>query len=429
MQHSKKIQSLEVEDVKAIEAQLPLHGQHPMALQLLDALHEVAVLTLNDDNEVSYANPFARLIFNLDAPKVKARKHKPTKSNLYYLLEKLQEQPSEFTLQYAVDSQVRTLKAYAIDLINQKTHQQLVYMFDTTSLVLSDLKLRETEALLQVLIDTSPDYICIKDGNNRWLKANQKLLSLFQINPESYAHQTNVDLATTIHPVFNNAFQYSEKSDETTWRTQKAYRNEEIIYLPQGTEKTLDVSKIATFNSDASRQHLVIYAQDISEQKFIEKQLQNRSAILDALISCDWLLHSSDSWHAVAKTVLQQSCLALRFTRAAILKNLKQADENGTYSKVLYQWATTGFTVPINNFEAINFDDTRLSRWKDILQKGSPVFSEIADLPAEERLLLKQHDATCIAIVPLFVENAWWGNIVIERCYDTDKTSSQELGS
>ncbi|OYY98548.1 MAG: hypothetical protein B7Y32_06480 [Methylophilales bacterium 16-45-7] len=194
MQHSKKIQSLEVEDVKAIEAQLPLHGQHPMALQLLDALHEVAVLTLNDDNEVSYANPFARLIFNLDAPKVKARKHKPTKSNLYYLLEKLQEQPSEFTLQYAVDSQVRTLKAYAIDLINQKTHQQLVYMFDTTSLVLSDLKLRETEALLQVLIDTSPDYICIKDGNNRWLKANQKLLSLFQINPESYAHQTNVEI-------------------------------------------------------------------------------------------------------------------------------------------------------------------------------------------------------------------------------------------
>ncbi len=43
--------------------------------------------------------------------------------------------------------------------------------------------------------------------------------------------------------------------------------------------------------------------------------------------------------------------------------------------------------------------------------------------------MLKQHDTTCIAIVPLFVENAWWGNIAIERCYDTDKTSSQELGS
>jgi len=133
-----------------------------------------------------------------------------------------------------------------------------------------------------------------------------------------------------------------------------------------------------------------MYAQDISEQKFIEKQLQNRSAILDALISCDWLLHSSDSWHAVAKTVLQQSCLALRFTRAAILKNLKNAEEKATHSKLLYQWATAGFTVPVNNLEAINFDDPQLIRWKEILQKGNPVFSEIADLPAGERQLLKQ---------------------------------------
>lgn len=435
MQHSKKIQRLEVDKAKAFEADLLLPEQPapdaplPDAWQLLDALQEVAVMTLSDDGEVSYANPFARSIFNLDAPKAKPRKHKPNKSILQHLQEKLQEQLSEFTLQYAVDSQVRTLKVYAIDLMNQKTHQQLLYMFDTTSQILSEIKLRETEALLQALIDTSPDYICIKDGNNRWLKANQKLLSLFQIDAASYSHQSNLDLATTIHPVFNNAFQYSEKSDETTWRTQKAYRNEEIIYLPQGTEKTLDVSKIATFNSDASRQHLVMYAQDISEQKFIEKQLQNRSAILDALISCDWLLHSSDSWHAVAKTVLQQSCLALRFTRAAILKNLKNTEDKATHSKLLYQWATAGFTVPVNNLEAINFDDPQLNRWKEILQKGNPVFSEIADLPAGERHLLKQHDTTCIAIVPLFVENAWWGNIVIERCYDTDKTSSQELGS
>lgn len=435
VQYSKKIQRLEVGKAKAVETELHLPAQittstqWPNAWQLLEALQEVAVMTLNDDGEVSYANALARSIFNLDAPKPKSRKHKHSKTILQNLQDKLKDPVTEFSLQYALDSQVRTLKVFAIDLIHQNVHQQLLYMFDTTSHILSEIKLRETEALLQALIDTSPDYICIKDGNNRWLKANQKLLSLFQIDAKSYAHQSNLELADSIHPVFNNAFQYSEKSDETTWRTQKTYRNEEIIYLPQGTEKTLDVSKIATFNSDASRQHLVMYAQDISEQQFVEKQLQNRSAILDALISCDWLLHSADSWHGVAKTVLQQSCLALRFTRAAILKHLKNTEDKAPHSKLMYHWATSGFSVPVNHLEGINFNDARLSRWKDILQKGNPVFSEISDLPAGERDLLKQHDTTCITIVPLFVENAWWGNIVIERCYDTDKTSSQELGS
>lgn len=429
MQHSKKIHKIQTNKVKPVDAEaIPQDGQ-PLAWQLLDALHEVAVMTLNDDGAINYTNPFARKIFNLDQPAPKSRKRPAAVTMLQHLQEKVKEQQSEFTLQYAVDRQLRTLKVYVINLLNQQEHLQLLYMFDTTSQVLSEIKLRQTEQLLQTVIDTSPDYICIKDGNNRWLRANQKLLSLFQIHAQDYTYQTNFDIASGIHPVFKAAFEYSEKSDETTWRTQKAYRNEEIIYLPQGSEKTLDVSKIATFNSDASRQHLVMYAKDISEQKFIETQLQNRSAILDALISCDWLLHSADSWHGVAKTVLQQICLALRFTRAAILKNKPLNQQTDTYSKLLYHWSTPGFMVPVNNLEAINFDDPHLSRWKEILQKGNPVFSEISDLPKAERQLLKQHDSTCIAIVPLFVEHHWWGNIIIERCYDSDKTSSQELGS
>ena len=77
MQHSKKIQRLEVDKAKAFEADLLLPEQPapdaplPDAWQLLDALQEVAVMTLSDDGEVSYANPFARSIFNLDAPKAK----------------------------------------------------------------------------------------------------------------------------------------------------------------------------------------------------------------------------------------------------------------------------------------------------------------------------------------------------------------------
>jgi diguanylate cyclase (GGDEF)-like protein/PAS domain S-box-containing protein len=88
-----------------------------------------------------------------------------------------------------------------------------------------------------------------------------------------------------------------------------------------------------------------------------------------------------------------------------------------------------GFSETSHKFESVNFDDNRLTRWKDILSNGHPVYSEITSLPPEEYNILKQHDAVCIAIIPLFIEHKWWGNIVIERCFDTDTTSSQELGS
>lgn len=395
------------------------------AWQLLNALHEVAIITINHDQHIHFANPFACQLFKLTF-NASTRDFGELPSSI---AQPLAHQQTEFTLQYAVDHELRALKAMVNTPDNAAHFHTILYMVDNTKQVLSETKLRQTEALLKTLIDASPDYICIKDGNNRWLKANQKLLNLYQIKADEYEHHTNLALSEKIHPVFKSAFQHSDTSDEMTWRTQKPYHNEEILYLPKGSEITLDVSKIATYGEDDMRQHLVMFAHDVTEQKFIETQLQNRSAILDALISCDWLLHSADTWHTVAKTVLQQSCLALRFTRGAILKNIDPTDLSTAQSKILYQWSIPGFTVPSKRLEAINFNAPELARWKDILQKGNPVLSEISDLPPEERSILKQHDTVCIAIVPLFLDNAWWGNMIIERCHDAAKTSSQELGS
>ncbi|MDX1914785.1 MAG: EAL domain-containing protein [Methylophilus sp.] len=398
---------------------------------ILDALENVAIFTLNENDDVSYANQLACKTFQLSFNPIEKHFGRLPTAIHQHIQTEISKLHSEFTLQYAYGSELRTLKSFVIVNTDTKNHayQKLFYMYDNASQVHTEAKLRQTESILQTLINTSPDYICIKDGNNRWLKANQKLLNLFQIKTDEYAYRSTHELASTIHPVFKAAFEYSEKSDEVTWQTQKPYHNEEIIYLPQGSGKILDVTKIACFSDETIREHLVMYARDVSEHKFIENQLQNRSAILDALISCDWLLHSADSWHTVASAVIQQSCLALRFTRGAILKFLTPNSQENHRAKILYEWSIAGFVNPSRNLESINFNDARLIRWKEILEKGNPVFCEINDLPPDERALLKQHDTTCIAIVPLFVDKIWWGNIVIERCYDSEKTTSQELGS
>jgi diguanylate cyclase (GGDEF)-like protein/PAS domain S-box-containing protein len=395
------------------------------AWQLLNALSEVAVMTINHDNHVHYANPLACQLFKLkfDTKKYHFGKIPSTIS------QSLANHDAAFTLQYAQESEVRTLHVFVSRATHTAHFHTILYMVDSTQQRLLETQLRQTEALLKTLLDASPDYICIKDGNNRWLSANQKMLNLYQLSAEDYVQQSNTTLASQSHPIFKTAFQHAETSDEMTWRTHKPYHNEEILCLPKGSEITLDVTKIPTYSEDQMRQHLVMFAHDVTEQKFIETQLQNRSAILDALISCDWLLHSADSWHTVAKTVLQQSCLALRFTRGAILKNHANTELATTHSQLLYQWSIPGFMVPGKRLEAIDFNAPALARWREVLQKGNPVFCEISDLPAEERSILKQHDTVCIAIVPLFLDNAWWGNMIIERCHDATKTTSQELGS
>ena len=59
--------------------------------------------------------------------------------------------------------------------------------------------LRESEARLKMLIQASPDVICFKDGEGRWLEANQADLALFHLDGVDYKGQRDSELAA-VHP-------------------------------------------------------------------------------------------------------------------------------------------------------------------------------------------------------------------------------------
>ena len=408
-----------------------------LAWQLLGALQGVAILAIDEKCKVSYANPYAREIFNLNVKQVAARTGQLPKAVHQRIVAELKKSTSDFTLQYAVKDSMRTLKVFTSSntAFADEHRGYVLHMHDITDRVSTELQLRHTEKLLRNLINASPDIICFKDEKNRWLEANNSSLELFQLSPKDYQNKTDLELSNQTDGAFREAFRHSKTTDERAWQVGQAIRNEEVISLPHGGEKVLDVIKVPLFNDDGSRHGLVSLGRDITERKMAESHLRDRSAILDALISCDWLLHSSDSWHSVAPTVLQQLCLALRFTRATILKNADAnfsdtaANTDSVHSKIVYRWSVPGFTSSDNALEAINFNDVRLKRWKDALQLGDPVFGDIRDLPSSERQILEQHDTQSIAIVPLFSDHIWWGNIIIERCHDLIKTTPQELGS
>jgi diguanylate cyclase (GGDEF)-like protein/PAS domain S-box-containing protein len=408
-----------------------------LAWHILGSLQSVAIIAIDEKCNVSYANPYAREIFNLNLKQVAARIGQLPKAINKRIVTELKKSSTNFVLQYSVGDELRTLKVFASKNTSfGDLHSGFIlHMHDITDRVSTELQLRHTEKLLRNLINASPDVICFKDEKNRWLEANTSSLELYQLDAHEYQNKTDMELSIESDPSFKEAFRHSKISDDRAWQLGRSVRNEEVISLPHGGEKVLDVIKVPLFNDDGSRHGLVTLGRDITERKIAESHLRDRSAILDALISCDWLLHSSESWHTVATTVLQQLCLALRFTRATILKNTEinnadvLSDVELTHAKILYKWSVPGFNSSDNALEAIDFNDVRLKRWKDALQHGDPVFGDIRDLPSSERQILEQNDTQSIAIVPLFSDKVWWGNIIIERCHDLIKTTPQELGS
>ncbi len=143
-------------------------------------------------------------------------------------------------------------------------------------------EIRQTKTMLSTLINASPDFICFKDGEGRWLTANKSGLELFHLNAENYKGKTELELAEQTHPLYRESFQQCQGSDEVTWQSRKLTRDEEHIPQPEGGERIFDTYKVPLFNDDGSRHGMVVLGRDITERKQAEEELRLAASIFES---------------------------------------------------------------------------------------------------------------------------------------------------
>ncbi len=132
---------------------------------------------------------------------------------------------------------------------------------------------KEEEKRLSTLINSMVDFVIFKDGEGRWIQANDFGLKLFNIENVDYRGKTDSDLAEySSH--FSDVLTYCEISDEAAWKAGGITHIEEILPQPDGSVKTFDTIKVPLFHDDGSRQGLVIIGRDITERKNVETLLE-----------------------------------------------------------------------------------------------------------------------------------------------------------
>ncbi|MBF0525322.1 MAG: PAS domain S-box protein [Deltaproteobacteria bacterium] len=134
-------------------------------------------------------------------------------------------------------------------------------------------ELAGSEDRLRTLINAMPDIVCFKDGNGRWLEANDFDLRLFQLDGVDYRGKKDSELAK-FSPFYREAFLTCEGSDEQAWNKGDISRGEETIPRPDGQALVFDIIKVPTFDIDSRRKGLIVVGRDITERKRSEEALQ-----------------------------------------------------------------------------------------------------------------------------------------------------------
>ena len=129
-----------------------------------------------------------------------------------------------------------------------------------------------------------------------------------------------------------------------------------------------------------------------------------------------------------------------------VLKNLGKATsvsrvylfQNETRSRKIYtsqifEWVAEGIKSKISDYDLqdIPLKTSGFKRWISVLSKHKPLYGLVREFPKSEQQKLMQQNILSMVIVPIFVQDYWWGFLGFDDCLEErewGRTGNQHPG-
>jgi PAS domain S-box-containing protein len=170
-------------------------------------------------------------------------------------------------------------------------------------------------------------------------------------------------------------------------------------------------------------------AEERRERKRAQRELGRREAILRAVgFSAERFLREAAGWEESIEEVLEQLGHATKASRVYVFENY--AGEDGeVWGNMRYEWVAQGVSSQMDNslMETVPYRAAGYGRWTQLWERGELVYGHTREFPEGERPELEAQDILSIAIVPIFVEGRWWGQIGFDECERERDWSAAEM--
>jgi len=181
-------------------------------------------------------------------------------------------------------------------------------------------------------------------------------------------------------------------------------------------------------------------AQKRKELRRAEYKLRRAEAILKAVsFSAERFLGGSGSWEETIQQVLKRLGEAAEASRVCVFENYT-GEDGKLWNRQRCKWQVpgvpTGFPAESGETWVTDFpyrDDGSgrwedFGRWEEILGQGEPVYGNTRDFPENERpALVEVLGIRSMIVVPIFVNEEWWGFIGFDDCFKEREWSVDEI--
>jgi len=168
-------------------------------------------------------------------------------------------------------------------------------------------------------------------------------------------------------------------------------------------------------------------ARELSDGARENAELRRRDAILEAVGFIAERFLRDEDWEESIQDALARLGRAAGVSRVYIFEN-RPGPDAAILTGQRYEWVAPGIAPQIDNPDLQDFPlrAAGFGRWEEVLGRGDLICGHIRDFPPSEREVLMAQDIKSIAVVPIFVEQKWWGFIGFDACSAEREWSAAE---
>ena len=215
---------------------------------------------------------------------------------------------------------------------------------------------------------------------------------------------------------------------EITWPFGGTGVDQDIIIPSRGISRSFALH-ISPLNSQKDQlRGRVIVLRDTTDQKRAEEALRRRDEILDAIGFATKQFMRQAALEEILPDVFARLGESTHVSRVYLLENHTAPD--GQITNIYrHEWSAWGIqhhhSIPV--LQAFSLSERGLARWADLLKRGQVIIDQLTNLPPSEQTFLKERDVRSLVVVPIFLEEKWWGSLGFEDCKTERQWSQIEI--
>lgn len=281
-------------------------------------------------------------------------------------------------------------------------------------------EVKQSEELLRTVINSTPDWIFIKDLGHRYLLVNQSFADAMQKNTQEFVGKNDIEVGFPSEVVRGN----TEKDIRGFWeddnevvRTGKSKFIYEEPNMLNGKPQIFSTVKVPLRDADGYVWGVLGFSHNITELKRVEDNLRRKDQLLQAVAEATHQLISNNSLEDAIGESIQLLGIKMQVNAVKVFKNNFDEQQREWYTSHLLEWNSYSGELGYKKPGSQQVPYYKLGSILETLKKDEIFHGNIQDIPADAiQSCFDISDLKSIAIIPIFTLHNFWGFVAFCQC-------------